>query len=64
MMNSSSARLEAYGPETVRTASALCFTAALLWATQQNLPLSSRRTPVICRTPVGRRVYLRERKAQ
>lgn len=58
MMNSLAARPETYGPETARTASALCFTAALLWATQQNLPLSSGRTPVICRTPVGRRVYL------
>lgn len=45
-------------PETVRTASALCLTPALLWATQHNLPLSLPRTPVICRTPVGSSVNL------
>lgn len=45
-------------PETVSCAPALCLTPALLWATQQYTPPSSGRTPVICSTPVGNRVYL------
>lgn len=45
-------------PETVSCAPALCLTPALLWATQQYIPLSSGRTPVICNTPVGSKVYL------
>lgn len=45
-------------PDTVSLAPWLTRTLAMFEATQWKTPLSSARSPVICRTPLGSNVYL------